>query len=111
MENLLKRIEVLEYHQQLLIRMLKETNQPLYYFIIVNNLSRSETEHILEICEMMNKKFQKQKAEGYVTFYPLLQELQANISPSISIKDLVDACIKQEVYVLFMEEMKQLLNQ
>ncbi|MEH6943548.1 DUF1878 family protein [Bacillus sp. JJ722] len=109
MDEVQRRIETLEYHQQLLVRMLKHSNDQLYYLIITKNLSKLETETLLDICEKMNKKFQKQKAEGYVTFNPLLNELQAHLPNSISIHELVHACLKQGVYVALMQSMKELL--
>ncbi|WP_042349661.1 DUF1878 family protein [Bacillus massiliigorillae] len=111
MDDLQRRIETLEYHQQLLIRMLKFSNDQLYYLIILKNLSRQETEALLDVCESMSEKLQKQKAEGYVTFYPLLNELQAHLPNSISINELVQACLKQGVYVALMQNMKELLEE
>lgn len=111
LDELQRRIETLEYHQQLLVRMLKHSNDQLYYLIIIKNLSKKETETLLDICEDVSKKFQKQKAEGYVTFYPLLNELQAHLPKSISINELVHACLKQGMYVALMQNMKELLEE
>ncbi|MGM9924042.1 MAG: DUF1878 family protein [Bacillus sp. (in: firmicutes)] len=111
MDQLQKRIETLEYHQQLLVRMLKHSDEQLYYLIIVNNLSKQETDSLLTACETLSKKMQKQKAEGYVTFYPLLNELKSHLPKSISPHELVDACLTQGVYVALMRSMKELLEE
>ncbi|MFS0782974.1 DUF1878 family protein [Bacillus sp. 1P06AnD] len=111
MDEIAERLDKLEYHQQLLVRMLKDTELPLYYLIVEHDLSKEDTEQVLNICEELSKKFKKQKAEGYVTFYPLLFELQKKIPASISSLELIHACIKQGVHTEFMKEMKSVLQE
>lgn len=110
MDEMKQRIETLEYHQQLLVRMLKHSKEQLYYLIISKDLSKGETEALLELCELLSNKYEKQKAEGYVTFYPLLTELKANLLSSISPEELVQACLKQGVYVALMEKIQEMLE-
>ena len=109
MDELERRIDKLEYHQQLLMRMMKHTEMQLYYLIIEKNLSRKETEDLLNLCENLNKEVEKQKAEGYVTFYPLLIELKSKLIPSISPGELIQACLNQGVYVSLMKELQKSL--
>lgn len=111
MEELQKRIETLEYHQQLLVRMLQFSDQQLYYLLITKNVSKQETEILLDKCEELSKSFQKQKAEGYVTFYPLLNELKAHLPESITVNEFVAACLKQGIYIALMESIKELLEE
>ena len=109
MDELERRIERLEYHQQLLLRMIGHEEMQLYYLIVDKNLSRKETEELLNICDNLNKEVEKQKAEGYVTFNPLLIELKSKLIPSISPTELIQACLKQGVYVSLMKELKKSL--
>ena len=110
MDELAKRVEMLEFQQRLLLRMLKNSDDQLYYLIVDKRLDQEETEELLKLCERMNKKFEKQKAEGYVTFYPLLNELSESLNEKISLKELVAACLRQGVFVEYMETLKQLLK-
>ncbi len=109
MDELVRRIEKLEYHQQLLLRMIGHEEMQLYYLIVHKNLSRKETEELLNLCDTLNKKVEKQKAEGYVTFNPLLIELKSNLTPSISPKELIQACLEQGIYVSLMKELQKSL--
>mgnify|MGYP003408314075 FL=1 len=111
LDELLTKIEKLEYHQQLLIRMMKHSKEQLYYLIIEKNLSRKETEQLLKICEDLSIELKKQKAEGYVTFSPLLTELNNRLMPQISPEELVHACLTQGVYEELMQELKLLLKE
>lgn len=110
MEELQRRIDRLEYHQQVLLRMLKHSKDQLFYLIISKDLSKKETEELLELCEILSNKFQKQKAEGYVTFYPLLTELKECLSKKISYRELIQACLQQEVYIPLMKQLQELLE-
>ena len=109
LDELFKKIEKLEYHQQLLVRMMKHSKEQLYYLIIEKNLSRKETEQLLKICEDLSIELKKQKAEGYVTSNPLLIELKSNLTPSISPKELIQACLEQGIYVSLMKELQKSL--
>ena len=111
MDELVRRIEKLEYHQQLLLRMIGHAEMHLYYLIVHKNLSRKETEELLNLCDTLNKKIEKQKAEGYVTFSPLLTELNNRLMPQISPEELVHACLTQGVYEELMQELKLLLKE
>ena len=105
MDELVRRIEKLEYHQQLLLRMIGPAEMQLYYLIVHKNLSRKETEELLNLCDTLNKKVEKQKAEGYVTFNPLLIELKSKLTPSISPRELIQACLEQGIYISLMKEL------
>ncbi|MGM9927195.1 MAG: DUF1878 family protein [Bacillus sp. (in: firmicutes)] len=111
MENWQKKIETLEFHQQLLLRMLKNSKEQLYYLIIQKKLTKSETEQLLKLCDDLSIELERQKAEGFVTFYPLLTELKANLHPAISSEELVDACIQQGIYTELMRTIQPLLKE
>lgn len=109
MDELERRLDKLEYHQQLILRMIGDTEMQLYYLIIDKNLSRKETEELLNLCDSLNKEVEKQKAEGYVTFNPLLIKLKSSLVPSISPEELIQACLKQGIYVSLMKELQKSL--
>ncbi|WP_108671913.1 DUF1878 family protein [Peribacillus acanthi] len=109
MEHLFEKIETLQFHQQLIMMMLGEVKEQLYVLIIKKNLSKKETEELLELCEELSNKYKKQKAEGFLNFYPLLQELKNKMNSKITLKEIVEACRKQGVYTEVMNEFHSML--
>ena len=110
MEDLKKRVELLEFQQRLLMKMLKDTDDQLYYLFIKKNLTKAEAERLVEYCEKMSKEFEKRKAEGFVTFSPLLCDLKKNLPPDIAPEELIAACLQQGVFVPFMQQMRKELS-
>jgi len=110
MEKWQKKIETLEFHQQLLLTMVTDTPFKLYHLIIKKNLTKEETERLLQLCDSLSVKLQKQKAEGFVTFYPLLTELKANLQPTISCKELVESCLEQGIHKELMQTLIPLIE-
>jgi Protein of unknown function (DUF1878) len=109
LEKLYEKVETLQFHQQLLMMMLGDVKEELYVLIVKKNLSKYETEELLKLCEEMSKKFKKQKAEGFLNFNPLLQELKIKMNSKLTIKELVEACRKQGAYLEVMNEFHALL--
>ncbi|WP_163101698.1 DUF1878 family protein [Peribacillus alkalitolerans] len=104
LEKLYEKVETLQFHQQLMLMMLGDVKDQLYVLIIKKNLSKQEAEELLELCENVSKEYKKQKAEGFLNFNPLLQELNNKMNSKITIKELVEACRKQGVYTEVMNE-------
>ena len=110
MEDLKKRVEQLEFQQQLLMKMLTHTDDQLYYLFIKKNLTKAEAERLMEHCERLSIDFEKQKAEGFVTFSPLLCDLKKNLPADISLEELITACLQQGIFVPFMQQMQKELS-
>ncbi|MEK4873928.1 DUF1878 family protein [Bacillus sp. FSL W8-0102] len=98
MEDIIKRLEMLEYHQQLLIQMVDKNRHEFDWLIIKNRLTKEETAEFFKLCEELNKKYQEQKADGFVFHVPLFQEFEKRLHSKLDCKEVIAACIKQGLY-------------
>jgi hypothetical protein len=55
--QLLERINVLEYHQKLLLKLLNDPKLELYKLIIENGITEQEVVQFYSLCDKMNIKF------------------------------------------------------
>ncbi|MEH7097511.1 DUF1878 family protein [Neobacillus vireti] len=101
---LLHRINLLEFHQRLLIKLLSHPNKGFYRLIIENGLSEREVNNFYRLCEELTVKLAEQKAEGFVHFHPLLNQLSAALPAHLKMEEVVKACLQQRLFEpLFME--------
>ncbi|WP_110929014.1 DUF1878 family protein [Bacillus massiliglaciei] len=107
MENLDQEIETLRYHQKLLMNVIKQPAAKLDLLFVERNFTEKESEELLKICEVMSKKYEIEKAEGFVHFQPLFVQLEEIVNPKIKVKELVQACLSQGLFIPFMTEMAQ----
>lgn len=108
-EKLLEKIQLLEYHQQLLLKLLDNPNLHFYKLIIEKGLTQGFVERFLHLCDKLNMELEKQKAEGFVYFHPLFNELSENLPANVNMKEVVKACLAQKLYEpLFLEFKKYL---
>jgi Protein of unknown function (DUF1878) len=110
MDELLKKLERIQYHQRLMINMLTYSNEPFTKLIILNDLSEEEVQEFHELCEILNKKMEEQRAEGFVYFHPLLDEFTKQLNSKLKVKETVEACLQQKMYIDLMEQFKKLLS-
>lgn len=108
MEEMEERLIRLEYHQQLLLKMLKGHTFPVYEVIIKNGLSEEEVEEVFTLCEEFSKEFEKQKKAGYVHFDSLLKEFTNRLNIKIRPHDLVIALYEQNLYLPLMTKFNEL---
>jgi hypothetical protein len=107
MNKWLERLEKLEYHQQLLLKMVRPEGYEFDRLVIEKNLSRDEVEQFYKLCEELSKKREEQKAEGFVFHTPLFREFQQRLHPRLSPEEVIDACIKQRLYMELMTDFKR----
>ncbi|WP_052404858.1 DUF1878 family protein [Bacillus rubiinfantis] len=106
---LINKIQLLEFHQKLLLELIRNPKLEFYRLIVESGLSRQEMEHFLSICDHLNEKFAEQKAEGFVHFHPLFAELKAALPVRLNLNEVVHACLTQNLYgPLFQEFAKYL---
>lgn len=110
MRDLEKEIETLRYHQQLLIHMIQNAKAKFDLLIIEKNITKEEVEGIFDLCEWLSKRLSLEKAEGYMNFQPLFSQLERNLTPKLSVKELVESCLTQGLYHQLMIEMKKYIN-
>ncbi|CAG9622539.1 DUF1878 family protein [Sutcliffiella rhizosphaerae] len=102
------RLSALEYHLELLVKQMDRSKYPLDYIIIRGNLSREDVQSLFSTCEKLSIEMEKQKAEGFVTFTPLLNEFRHAIHPSLNLDETINALHIQGKFVPLMEAFQRL---
>jgi hypothetical protein len=106
-EVLLQRIKQLEYHQKLLFKLLNNPKLELYKLVIENGVTEQEVDRFYFSCDEMSIKLAEQKAEGYVYFYPLFDELSTSLPVTMDINEVIKACLVQNLYTTLFEEFRK----
>ncbi|MFF2288451.1 DUF1878 family protein [Peribacillus butanolivorans] len=107
MGNINEEIEILRFHQQLLLNLIRNPEAKLDFLFVEKNFTKKEAEELLEICDILSKRFEIEKAEGYMNFRPLFIQFEKRLNPKITIKECINACLSQGLYVSFMKEMNR----
>lgn len=106
-KDLVEKILKLEYHQKLLLKMLRGSTQHFYKLIIEHSLTEQEVNDFYNTCDKLSKDMKEQKAEGFVYFHPLYEELKISLPHSLDIKEVIHACLSQQLYIPLMTEFKK----
>lgn len=107
MEEIMERLKRLEFHQKLLLGMIDHTGRAFDMLVIKKNLSETEVDEFLRLCEELNKEMEKQKAEKFVFYAPLFREFTARLNPKLEAKETILACIRQNIYAELMHKLLQ----
>ncbi|MCU9612510.1 YhaI family protein [Caldibacillus lycopersici] len=108
-DELLKRIERLEYHQQLMFQLIDRTNVSFTKLIVEKNLGQEEVMEFHKLCDDMSKKLEEQKAEGFLYFHPLLTEFSSKLNHKLEVNETINACLKENLHQTLMAELKKYL--
>jgi hypothetical protein len=103
-QELLERILILEYHQKLLIKLIKNPMLDFYKLIIEHGISEQETQDFFSLCTELTTKMEEQKAEGFVYFHPLFEEFSHSLHPRLSSREVIQACLNQQLYETLLME-------
>ncbi|MBP2241076.1 hypothetical protein J2Z40_001638 [Cytobacillus eiseniae] len=106
-QKIVEKIQKLEYHQQLLLKVIENNHCCFYKLIVEKSLGEKEVKEFEENCEKMSMKMEEQKAEGLVYFHPLYIEFKSLLHPVFKAEDVIMACIKQRLYLPLMEELRK----
>lgn len=109
MKNLEKEIETLRYHQTLLLHIIQNPRARFDLLVVEKNVTKEEVEEIHNLCELVSKKLSMEKAEGFMNYQPLFSQLERNLTPKLSVKELVESCLIQGLYETLMQEMKKFI--
>lgn len=107
MNELMKRIEKLEFQQRLLLEMIPATGHDFNRLVIRKGLSENDVKEFFELCEKLNKHSQEQKAEGFVFFAPLFKEFTDKLDARLTPEEVIEACIAQRLFPVLMEQLKR----
>lgn len=105
--ELLERIQLLEYHQKLLLKLIDNPKLVFYKLVIDKGISEQEVKRFFKICEKICKKLEEQKAEGFINFSPLFAEFSASLPITLQTEDVIQACILQNLFRPLMLEFKK----
>lgn len=107
--ELLERIQLLEFHQKLLLKLINNPKLEFSKLIIENGISEQEVQSFFKLCEEMCNKMAKQKAEGFVYFYPLFDEFSTSLPLTLQTEEVILACLRQNLFESLMLEFKKYL--
>ena len=108
MRSINEEIAILRFHQRLLLKLIHHPEAKLDYLFVEKNFTEKEAEELLKTCDVLSKRFEIEKAEGYMNFRPLFSQLEKSLNPKTTIKECIEACLSQGLYVSFMKEMSKL---
>ncbi|HJV16343.1 MAG TPA: DUF1878 family protein [Bacillales bacterium] len=108
--DLYYRINLLEYHQKLLLKLLSNPKLDFYRLVVEKGLNEEQVQNILNTCEKMSKKISEQKEEGFIYFSPLFNEFSSSIPTNLQVKDLISACISQHIFEPLMREFEKYIE-
>ncbi|MBS4193550.1 DUF1878 family protein [Lederbergia citri] len=103
MDKLLAKIERLEFHQKLLLGMIRSEGHEFDRLIIENNLDEKEVREFYSLCEYVSKEMEEQKAEKFVFYTPLFNEFIEKLNPKLDPSEVIHACLKQKIYIDLMK--------
>jgi len=103
------KVNLLEYHQSLLLKMLSAPNLEFYRLVIENGISELEVQEFNKLCESLNMKMEEQKAEGFVNFHPLFNEFLYSLPAKLDAKEVVQSCVNQRLYEPLFREFQKCL--
>jgi hypothetical protein len=109
-DELRKRIGLLEYHQRLLIQMINNPRSEFYKLVIEKGISEREVQVFLQLCDDLHIKLEEQKAEGFLYFHPLFNEFLNGLPEAFEVKEVVQACLKQELYEPLFKEFSKCIG-
>lgn len=108
-EALIERLLRLEYHQQLLLNMIGNTNQKFYKLVVQKSLREEDVKAFFELCDNLSNELDEQKAEGFVHFNPLLIKFKDCLHPNLRADEVIQACLTQQLYTPLMAELSKCL--
>jgi hypothetical protein len=111
MDTMEERLRRLEFYQSLLIEMIDGDKYPFYKLVMQLNLSEEEVHQLFLLCEELSIEYEKQKAEGFVIFNPLLTQFAGMLPPKLDVEETIYALYKQGLFTPLMEEFQHILKE
>jgi hypothetical protein len=108
--ELLKKLNVIQYHQKLIVSLLDNPKEDFYKLVIKQGLAEEDVHEFYILCERLSIGLEEQKAEGFVYYHPLYQQFTDSLHRNLSAKEVIQACISQGVYLTLMYELKNYIS-
>ncbi|MDQ0153750.1 DUF1878 family protein [Robertmurraya andreesenii] len=109
LDVLLEKINRLEFHQSLLLKMIVDSEDHFYRMIIEKSLTEQDLKQFYQSCDELTVALEEQKAEGFVNFEPLFQKFKAALHPNLIAEEVVHACLRQQLYRPLMLEFRKFI--
>jgi hypothetical protein len=109
MSSVEERLAKLEFHMELLLKHIRLDQYPFDALVIQNKVGRKEVLELMDLCEKLSIEMEKQKAEGFVTFAPLLTEFHQKLHPDLPLEKTIHAMKAQRLYEPLMDAFMKLL--
>ncbi|MDF1511210.1 DUF1878 family protein [Robertmurraya sp. DFI.2.37] len=110
LDTLLEKINRLEYHQSILLKMISKSDDQFYKLIVEKSLSKKDVEHFHSICEKLTVALEEQQEEGFVYFESLYKRFKRDLHPSLEPKETIEACLRQRLYLPLMLQLQKFAN-
>ncbi|PGA33267.1 DUF1878 family protein [Bacillus wiedmannii] len=102
--DVVRRLEQAEYYVDLLFKMIDEEKCPFYSLIIKKKARKKDIERILHLCEILNKQYVVEKAEGLLLFDALLDQFEKALPHQLEVHETAEALAKQGLFKPLMNE-------
>ncbi|MBM7620770.1 hypothetical protein JOC95_002625 [Bacillus tianshenii] len=109
MSSMEERLAKLEYHMELLLKQINMDRFPFDALVVQHNIGREDVRQLMSICERLSIEMEKQKAEGFVTFAPLLTEFHHKLHHELPLEKTIHAMKSQGMYESLMDAFLKLL--
>jgi hypothetical protein len=106
-EPIEQRLERLEYYQKLMIELVETSKWPFHHLVMVRQLTESDVRELFGLCENLMDEYKIQKAEGFVSFFPLLDTFKHSLNPKLSALEVIHALDQENLFVPLMTVLKQ----
>lgn len=70
-------------------------------------MDEKEVQEFFDLCEGLIIEIEKEKAEQFVFHAPLFIEFLYKLNPKLNAKEVIDACIKQNIYIDLMKVLQK----
>lgn len=109
LESLIEKINRLEYHQSILLKMVSNNHDPFFRLIVEKQLTKEEVDRFYLLCEELSESLQEQQAEGFVYFQSLFEKLKEDLPQNLQVEEVIEACLRQQLFYPLMLELKKFI--
>lgn len=109
LENLLEKINRLEYHQSILLKMISKSDYHFEKLIVEKSLSKQDVDSFYAKCDELIAALKEQQAEGFVYFESLFNEFKEALHPNLNAEEVIQACLRQQLFLPLMLEFKKFI--
>lgn len=110
MSSLQDKINMLEFHNHLLLKMIDGKKFPFYALIIQKGITKKEMDDVFTLCEEVNQRFEMQQENGLVDDKPLLLHFVGMLNPKLPVKETIIALYEQNHYPALMAKLIDIMN-